>query len=278
MLFRAYARDTVRTTPYAGNRPSDVTCPYPGRHIAVQHKARHNKPLRVVACAGRPLQLCFKPISLQFMSQLYPTRRNHHQELAALKETLAALPACALWHMQADDEIRFFFRAHARDTVLDTPFTSNRPSNVTCPYPGRQIAVQHGATHHIPLRVVACADRPLQLCIEPIRMPLMSELHPPRHNHFQELAVLKQTQAALSACALWRMQADASSRCFSELMRARRCTKRHMPETGQAVIYARILGAKLQCSTHENIVNHCAWAFALADLSSCASNPSACHQ
>ena len=74
----------------------------------------------------------------------------------------------------------------------------------------------------------------------------MSELYPPRHNHFQELAVLKQTQAALSACALWRTQADASSRCFSELMRAIRCSKRHMPETGQAIMDARTLDAKLQ--------------------------------
>ena len=169
------------------------------------------------------------------------------------------------------------FRAHARDTVLETPYAGNRPSNIGCPYPGRQIAAQHAARHHKPLRVVACAGRPLQLCVEPIRMPLMSELYPPRHNHFQELAVLKQTQATLSACALWRMQADASSQCFSEFMRAIRCLKRHMPETGQAIMDARTLGARLQCSTQQRIIYHCAWSHALTGLSSCALNQSVCH-
>ena len=189
MLFRAHARDTVLTTPYAGNRPSDVTCPYPGRQIAVQHAASHHKPLRVVACAGRPLQLCFKPISLPLMSTLYPPRRKHRQELAALRWRLAALPACALWHMQSDDGM--LFRAHAHGTVLETPFTSNTPSNVTCPYPGRQVAAQHAARHHKPLRVFACASRPLQLCVEPIRLPLMSKLYLPRRKHRQELAALR---------------------------------------------------------------------------------------
>ena len=169
------------------------------------------------------------------------------------------------------------FRAPARDTVLETPYAGNRPSNDACPYPGREIAVQHAPRHYIPLRVVACAGRPLQLCVKPISLQLMSELYPPRRNHLQELAVLKQTQAALSAYALWRTQADASSRCFSELMRAIRCSKRHMPETGQAMLHARPLGVKSQCSTQQRIIYHCAWSLALAGLSSCASNQSACN-
>ena len=113
--------------------------------------------------------------------------------------------------------------------------------------------------------------------VRPISLQLMSELYPPRRNHLQELAVLKQTQAALSACALWRTQADASSRCFSELMRAIRCSKRHMPETGQAMLHARTLGVESQCSTQQRIIYHCAWSLALAGLSSCASNQSACN-
>ena len=88
---------------------------------------------------------------------------------------------------------------------------------------------------------------------------------------------LETTQPALSACSLWHMQAYASSRCFSELMRAIRCLKRHMPETGQAILDACTLGAKLQRSTQQGILNHCAWSLARAGLSSCASNQSECH-
>ena len=97
--------------------------------------------------------------------------------------------------MQADDEFRSFSEL-MRGTVLETLFTSNRPSNVTCPYPGCQIAAQHAARHHRPLRVVACAGRPLQLCVEPISLPSMSKLYPPRCNDHQEFAALKQKLAA----------------------------------------------------------------------------------
>ena len=33
MLFRAHARDTVLEASFAGNRPSDVACPYPGAEL-----------------------------------------------------------------------------------------------------------------------------------------------------------------------------------------------------------------------------------------------------
>ena len=133
MLFRAHARDTVLETPYAGNRPNNNGCPYPGRQIAVKHAATHHIPLRVVACAGRPLQLCVKPISLQLMSELYPPRRNHLQELAVLKQTQAALSACALWQSRCLLSMRF--RAHARDTGARNAICRKQAKQCCMPVP-----------------------------------------------------------------------------------------------------------------------------------------------
>ena len=192
MLFRAHARDTVLETPFTSNRPSNVTCPYPGRQIAAQHAARQHKPLRVVACAGqaspavrRTNQNAIDERTVSAVPQSFPRARSFETNVSY------ALGVCSVAHASRC-LVSMLFRAHVRNTVLETPHAGNRPSNDACPYPGRQIAAQHAARHHKPLRVVACAGRPLQLCVEPIRMPLMSELYPPHHNHFQELAVWKQ--------------------------------------------------------------------------------------